>query len=115
MEENYFKEPIYITRPLLPKIENVFHKMNEVWESKWLTNNGVQQKKLEIELKKTLNVEHLSLFNNGTLALLLGLKSLDLKGEVITTPFTFPATVQALDWNGLTPVFCDIDPETLND
>ena len=113
MEEIFFNEPIYITRPLLPNLENVNRKMSEIWESKWLTNNGVQHKKLENELKNYLNVEHLSLFNNGTLALLLGLKSLDLKGEVITTPFTFPATVQALDWNGLTPVFCDIDPETL--
>ncbi|MDX1701231.1 MAG: DegT/DnrJ/EryC1/StrS family aminotransferase, partial [Melioribacteraceae bacterium] len=81
--------------------------------SKWLTNNGVQQRTLENELKNYLSVKHLSLFTNGTLALLLGLKALNLKGEVITTPFTFPATVQALDWTGLTPVFCDIDPLTL--
>ena len=69
--------------------------------------------KLEVALKGYLNVENLSLFNNGTSALLLGLKALNLTGEVITTPFTFPATVQALDWNNLTPVFCDIDPTTL--
>src|SRR5690606_26684619 len=88
-------------------------KLSEIWESKWLTNNGVQHKQLEKELKTYLDIEYLSLFNSGTLALLLGLKSLDLTGEVITTPFTFPATVQALDWNGLTPVFCDIEPKTL--
>ncbi|WP_223592367.1 DegT/DnrJ/EryC1/StrS family aminotransferase [Neobacillus bataviensis] len=111
---NKFYEPLYVTRPLLPGIEEVNKRMKEIWESKWLTNNGVQHKKLENELKSYLDVEHISLFNNGTLALLLGLKSLDLTGEVITTPFTFPATVQALDWNGLTPVFCDIDPDTLN-
>ena len=111
--ESSFKEPIFITRPLLPPLENVTSKMSEVWDSKWLTNNGMQQQRLEIELKNYLNVKHLSLFTNGTLALLLGMKALDLKGEVITTPFTFPATVQALDWNNLTPVFCDINPDTL--
>lgn len=108
-----FKEPIFITRPLLPNLQDVYSKLSEVWESKWLTNNGPQQLKLEDELKKYLHVENLSLFNNGTSALLLGLKALNLTGEVITTPFTFPATVQALDWNNLTPVFCDIDPTTL--
>ncbi|WP_391116761.1 DegT/DnrJ/EryC1/StrS family aminotransferase [Psychrobacillus sp. L3] len=108
-----FKEPIYITRPLLPNLQNVYNGLHEVWESKWLTNNGPQQFKLEEQLKKYLQVENLSLFNNGTSALLLGIKALNLTGEVITTPFTFPATVQALDWNNLTPVFCDIDPTTL--
>jgi len=108
-----FDEPIFVTRPLLPTLQNMTNRMSDIWESKWITNNGEQQKELEKELKNYLNVEYLSLFNNGTLALLLGLKSLKLSGEVITTPFTFPATVQALDWNGLTPVFCDIDPRTL--
>lgn len=111
---NYFEEPIYVTRPLLPDLQKVNNKIKDIWDSKWLTNNGTQHKELEKELKKYLNVDNISLFSNGTLALLLGLKSLDLKGEVITTPFTFPATVQALDWNDLTPVFCDIDPLTLN-
>lgn len=108
-----FKEPIYVTRPLLPDVYDLNSKLKEVWESKWLTNSGPQQTKLELELKNYLDVENLSLFNNGTSALLLGLKALNLTGEVITTPFTFPATVQALDWNNLTPVFCDIDPTTL--
>lgn len=106
------KEPIYITRPLLPNLQNVYKRLDEVWESKWLTNNGPQHNFLESELKQYLQVENLSLFNNGTSALLLGLRALNLTGEVITTPFTFPATVQALDWNNLTPVFCDIDPKT---
>ena len=88
-------------------------RVEEIWDSKWITNNGEQLRTLETELKDYLKVEYLSLFNNGTSALLLGLKALGLSGEVITTPFTFPATVQALDWNGLTPVFCDIDPNTL--
>ncbi len=108
-----FDEPIFVTRPLLPTLQNMTSKMCDIWESKCLTNNGEQHKELEQALKNYLNVDYLSLFNNGTLALLLGLKSLNLVGEVITTPFTFPATVQALDWNGLTPVFCDIDPMTL--
>lgn len=109
-----FENPIYVTRPLLPEVQNVYEKISEIWESKWVTNNGVKHKELESMLKNYLDVDNLTLFSNGTLALLLGLKSLDLKGEVITTPFTFPATVQALDWNGLTPVFCDIEPNTLN-
>lgn len=109
-----FKEPILVTRPLLPNVHNVNQKVNEVWESKWITNNGPQIRELEKQLKEYLKVNHISLFNNGTLALLLGIKALNIKGEVITTPFTFPATVQALDWNGLTPVFCDIDPQNLN-
>lgn len=109
-----FKEKIYVTRPLLPKKEDFYHKIEEIWDSKWLTNNGSQQNQLEQELKKYLKVENITLFCNGTLALLLGIKALRLTGEVITTPFTFPATVEALDWNGLMPVFCDIDPITLN-
>lgn len=75
---------------------------------------GVQHKSLETELKPFLAVDHLTLFNNGTMDLLLGIKALGIQGEVITTPFTFPATVQALDWNGITPVFCDIEPHTLS-
>lgn len=98
---------------MLPDIYNVYAKLKDVWESKWLTNSGPQHDMLEVQLKKYLNVENLSLFNNGTSALMLGLRALNLSGEVITTPFTFPATVQALDWNHLTPVFCDIDPTTL--
>lgn len=109
-----FDDPIYVTRPLLPNIENISKRIKKVWESKWLTNNGAQHKELEERLKKYLEVDNLVLFTNGTLALLLGIKALELTGEVITTPFTFPATVQALDWNGLTPVFCDIEEESLN-
>ncbi|AOY75662.1 DegT/DnrJ/EryC1/StrS family aminotransferase [Clostridium formicaceticum] len=112
--ETPFAEPIYITRPLIPELGNINAKMKEVFDSKWLTNNGAQHEKLQNELRKYLKLNHLVLFNNGTLALLLGLKALQLSGEVITTPFTFPATIQALDWNGLIPVFCDIDKDTLN-
>lgn len=109
-----FESPIYVTRPVTPDAEQISKKIKEIWESKHLTNNGEQHKELSRRLKKYLHTENISLFNNGTLALLLGLRSLNLKGEVITTPFTFPATVQALDWNNLTPVFCDIEPHTLN-
>ncbi|MCM3765949.1 DegT/DnrJ/EryC1/StrS aminotransferase family protein [Neobacillus niacini] len=111
---NSFKEHIYVTRPLLPNLDKVASRMRDIWESKWITNTGYQHKELEKQLKEFLNVEQLSLFNNGTSALILGLKALEIKGEVITTPFTFPATLQALDWNGLTPVFCDIDENLLN-
>lgn len=113
MMVDYFEEPIFVTRPLLPDLKHVNQKMTEIWASKWVTNNGKQQKDLQDKLQDYVQAKNLSLFTNGTLALLLGLKSLDLTGEVITTPFTFPATVQALDWNGLTPVFCDIERETL--
>ncbi|RNF39524.1 DegT/DnrJ/EryC1/StrS family aminotransferase [Planococcus salinus] len=108
------ENPVYVTKPLIPAVSAVTEKITQILESGQLTNNGTQLKKLTETLKEYLEVDHLSLFNNGTLGLLLGLKALDLEGEVITTPFTFPATVQALDWNHLTPVFCDIDPVTLN-
>lgn len=108
-----FDEPIFVTRPLLPDLHLVNKRMREIWDSKWVTNNGQQHKDLQEKLMDYLAVDHLSLFTNGTMALLLGVKSLHLTGEVITTPFTFPATLQALDWNGLTPVFCDIEPDTL--
>jgi dTDP-4-amino-4,6-dideoxygalactose transaminase len=109
-----FDDPIYVTRPLLPNTESVAMAIDRIWASQQLTNNGSQLRELQRQLKEYLNAQHLSIFSNGTLALLLGLKALDLKGEVITTPFTFPATVQALDWNNLELVFCDIEPDTLN-
>jgi dTDP-4-amino-4,6-dideoxygalactose transaminase len=109
-----FKEPLYITRPLLPELEEVTKKLKEIWDSKWLTNNGPQHEILEKRLLEVLNVPYLSLFNNGTIALIVACQSLQLSGEVITTPFTFPATPHVLTWNGIQPVFCDIDPVTMN-
>ncbi len=109
-----FEEPVYVTRPLLPSIENYKKKVEEIWESQWITNNGKQHQKLEKELKDYLKVDNLSLINNGTIALQIALKALDISGEVITTPFTFAATTHSIAWNGLKPVFCDINPETLN-
>ncbi len=109
-----FKEPIFITRPVLPLLENVHNKIKEIWESKWLTNMGIQHKTLESELKKYLKINYLTLFCNGTIALQLACQALELKGEVITTPFTFPATVNALLQNNLKPVFCDIRLDDYN-
>jgi len=112
--EARFDSPIYITRPLLPDKNVIVRKLDEIVDSKKVTNIGDQHMELENALKRYLEIEHITLFNNGTMALLLGIKALGLQGEVITTPFTFPATVQALDWNQLTPVFCDIEPHSLN-
>jgi dTDP-4-amino-4,6-dideoxygalactose transaminase len=88
--------------------------MKEIWESKQLSNNGSKVRQLECRLADYMEAEHLSVFSNGTLALLIACKLLELSGEVITTPFTFPATVNALAWNRLTPVFCDIDEKNFN-
>ena len=109
-----FDKPIYITRPLLPDRKNVLSKIDEIWESQWLTNNGPQHQLFESALKKHLRVPCISLFCNGTLALQLACQALRLSGEVITTPFTFPATPHVLYWNNIKPVFCDIEEQTFN-
>ncbi|MEW6132913.1 MAG: DegT/DnrJ/EryC1/StrS family aminotransferase [Pseudomonadota bacterium] len=108
-----FDKPIYVTRPLMPDLERVTEKLREVWESQWLSNGGAQHRALEEQVRQFLKAPYLSLFNNGTIALLVAVQSLRLQGEVITTPFTFPATTHVLAWNNITPVFCDIDPQTL--
>ena len=109
-----FPAPLYVTRPLLPDISLMQAKFQEIWDSRWLTNNGPQHELLENKLVEFLKVPHLSLFNNGTIALIVACQSLRLTGEVITTPFTFPATPHVLNWNGIKPIFCDIDPQTMN-
>jgi len=109
-----FAKPIYVSPPLLPDLSHFKAKLKEVWKDKWISNNGKQLLSLESKLLKILKVSNISIFNNGTTALLLGIKSLNLSGEVITTPFSFPATVNTLLWNNLTPIFCDIDPLTMN-
>jgi dTDP-4-amino-4,6-dideoxygalactose transaminase len=106
------QEPIYVTRPHLPPLQEVTKLLQGVWDRRILTNSGPLHEKLEQELAAHLGVEHISLFANGTLALLIALKALRLQGEVITTPFSFVATSEALSWNGLEPVFADIDPHT---
>ena len=109
-----FEKPIYITQPLLPAIDDVNKMIELIWESKQLSNNGNMVKQLERELSNFLNVDYISVFANGTIALEIACKVLRLSGEVITTPFTFAATVNSLAWNGIKPVFCDIEDETLN-
>lgn len=108
-------EKTYITRPLLPSIDSLIIQLEEIWDSKWLTNMGGKHNLLGSRLKNYLKVKNLSLFNNGTIALLTALKALDLPygSEVITTPFTFAATPHCISWNGLKPVFCDIEPNTM--
>lgn len=109
-----FTERIYVTRPVFPTIEEVTEKLHDIWAAKWLTNNGPQHTMLEHELTEYLKVPYLSLFNNGTIALMVACQSLRLSGEVITTPFTFAATPHVLSWNNITPIFCDVDAETMN-
>ncbi len=105
---------IKVTQPLLPDLEEMHLSMKEIWDSKQLSNNGNMVRQLENRLAGFMEAEYLSVFSNGTLALLIACKLLELSGEVITTPFTFPATVNALTWDHLTPVFCDIEEKTFN-
>ena len=109
-----FPNKVYLTRPVVPTIEELLPSIQEILSSRWLTNNGVYVQNFEEELKKFLNIPYCSVFCNGTLALHLAIRALRLSGEVITTPFTFSATTHVLYWNNITPVFCDIDPETYN-
>ena len=109
-----FPEPIYVTRPLCPPLHLIQEKLAEIWEARWLTNMGRQHHSLEQALVQVLKVPYLSLFNNGTIALITACQSLRLTGEVITTPFTFAATPHVLAWNNIQPIFCDIDPITMN-
>ena len=101
---------ILVTQPYLPPLEEVEPYLKKIWENKWLTNKGPFHQELEEKLAEYLGVKHVALFSNGTLALLIALKALGIKGEVITTPYTFVATAHSLLWNNLTPVFADVDP-----
>lgn len=105
---------IYVTQPNMPPLDEFTAYLEKIWESKWLTNQGPFHEQLEEELCRYLGVEHISLFSNGTLALLTALQALHIGGEVITTPFSFVATTHALWWNNIKPVFVDIDPKTFN-
>jgi len=107
-------KPLYVTQPALPPIEDFAPYIEKIWESGWITNNGPFHNQLEEALCDSLGVKNLSLFCNGTTALMAALRALDLKGEVITTPYSFVATSHSLLWNGLKPVFADIDPGTMN-
>lgn len=106
---------IYVTRPLLPNINDYISNVKEIFSSQWLTNMGVKHNELETKLQDVLKVPNVSLFNNGTIALLTALKAMNLPygSEVITTPFTFAATPHCIVWNNCEPVFCDIEPNTM--
>ncbi|MFZ0152583.1 dTDP-4-amino-4,6-dideoxy-D-glucose transaminase [compost metagenome] len=107
-------KPITVTSPLLPPLEEFVPYLEKIWESKRLTNAGPFHEQLEKELAEYLGVKHISLFSNGTLALVTALQALRITGEVITTPYSFVATAHSLLWNNLKPVFVDIDPRTNN-
>ncbi len=106
---------VYLTRPLLPDFDDFINVSKEIYETQWITNMGEKHNLLEHILKDELKVSHCSLFNNGTTALLVALKAMNLPvgSEVITTPFTFAATPHSIVWNCLKPVFCDIEPNTM--
>jgi dTDP-4-amino-4,6-dideoxygalactose transaminase len=103
-----------VAQPYLPPLEEVYHSLEEIWKNKWITNNGPFHQEFEKKLADYLGVKYLSLFNNGTLALITALQTLRISGEVITTPYSFVATTHALHWNGIKPVFCDIEPRYMN-
>ncbi len=105
---------ITVTSPLLPPLDEFVSYLQQIWDSKWITNNGSFHRQLEQALTDYLGVEYLSLFTNGTLPLITALQALRITGEVITTPYSFVATTHALWWNGIKPVFVDVDPLTGN-
>ena len=105
---------ITVTSPLLPSLDEFMPYLQDIWSRKWLTNNGHYHQELEKSLCEYLEVPYISLFTNGTLPLLCALQALRITGEVITTPYSFVATTHSLWWNGIKPVFVDIDPETCN-
>ena len=106
------KDNITVTSPLLPSLEDFIPYLEEIWKSKWVTNNGQFHQQLEQALCEYLKVPYISLFTNGTLPLLTALQALRITGEVITTPYSFVATTHSIWWNGCKPVFVDIDEAT---
>lgn len=108
------QRPLTVTQPFLPPLEEFIPYLERIWDSKWLTNGGPHHQQLEKALAEYLGVEHLALFTNGTIALIVALQSLRITGEVITTPYSFVATAHSLLWNNIKPVFVDIDPTTCN-
>ncbi len=105
---------ITVTSPLLPNLDEFHELLKEIWDSKWITNNGSFHRQLEAALAEYLKVPYVSLFTNGTLPLLTALQALRITGEVITTPYSFVATTHSIWWNGCKPVFVDVDPKTGN-
>ena len=107
-------KPIYVTQPAMPPLEEFIPYLQQIWDSKVLTNNGYFHQQFEKELAEYLGVKYISLFANGTLALVTALQTLNITGEVITTPFSFVATTHSLWWNNIKPVFVDIERDWLN-
>lgn len=107
-------KPIYVTQPALPPLKEFIPYLKEIWDSKILTNNGPFHQQFEQALAEYLGVKYISIFSNGTLALMTALQTLRITGEVITTPYSFVATTHSLWWNNIKPVFADIEPETFN-
>lgn len=105
---------IPVTQPFLPELNEFLPYLEQIWDNRWLTNNGPFHQELEAKLCEYLDVEHVSLFNNATIALITALQAMRINGEVITTPYSFVATSHSIMWNGLEPVFVDIDPTTFN-
>lgn len=105
---------IPVTKPFLPPREAYNHYLDGIWERNWLTNSGPLVNELELQLKEYLGLDHLLFLGNGTIALQIAIKALDLKGEIITTPFSYVATTSSIVWEGCKPIFVDIDPETWN-
>lgn len=108
------RKPVYVTQPYLPPLEEFYPYLQQIWDSKQLTNCGPFHQQLEDALCAHLGVKHLALFTNATIALVTALQAMRITGEVITTPYSFVATAHSLLWNGIKPVFADIDPDTLN-
>ncbi|HWY11573.1 MAG TPA: aminotransferase class I/II-fold pyridoxal phosphate-dependent enzyme, partial [Bacteroidia bacterium] len=104
------KEKIFVTKPSMPPLEDFVELLKKIWETGELTNNGPFHQEFEKQLAEYLGVKYISVFSNGTLALMTALQALNIKGEVITSPYTFVATPNSLIWNNIDPVFCDIDP-----
>jgi len=106
--------PVYVTQPALPDLQEFIPYLEQIWKNKILTNNGPFHKQFEQALTEYLGVKYISVFSNGTLALMTALQALQIKGDVITTPFSFVATTHSLWWNNINPVFVDIDPDFFN-
>lgn len=108
------EKKIYVTQPSLPPLDEFIPYLEKIWESKWLTNSGQFHQEFERALCEYLGIKYISVFANGTLALITALQVLRITGEVITTPFSFVATTHALHWNGIKPIFCDIEKNSFN-
>lgn len=105
---------IPVTKPYLPQVREYEEYINSIWERQWLTNNGPLVNELEMKLKRYLDIHHLLYVTSGTIALQIAIRALDLKGEIITTPFSYVATTSSIVWEGCKPVFADIEADTFN-